>query len=157
MMWNHVNYQVLVSLDNELKEIEDSQYKPIRAIHHQIRRQNGDVFDQIGIEKMFSIGMIGVETTGLGIATNLIRRSVLLAGCLGFRGIKTEASGAFSREAFERVGFQAGSSINYDTFDFYGERVFQGLKSGDSEITFMQKKFFQSSLKHILWTQDWLL
>ena len=141
---------MLVSLDNELKEIEDSQYKPIRAIHHQIRRQNGDVFDQIGIEKMFSIGMIGVETTGLGIATNLIRRSVLLAGCLGFRGIKTEASGAFSREAFERVGFQAGSSINYDTFDFYGERVFQGLKSGYSEITFMQKKFFQSSLKHIL-------
>lgn len=117
---------------------------------------------------MFSIGMIGVETTGLGIATNLIRRSVLLAGsyscpsqsklsnlknftgCLGFRGIKTEAPGAFSREAFERVGFQAGSAIDYNSFDFYGEKVFQGLKSGDSEITFMRKKFFQSSLKHIL-------
>ena len=45
-----------------------------------IRRQNDDVYDQIGIDKMFSIGMIGVEKTGLGIATNLIRRSVLLAG-----------------------------------------------------------------------------
>ena len=114
---------------------------------------------------MFSIGMIGVEKTGLGIATNLIRRSVLLAGtrtcslsksdkflagCLGFRGIKTEAPGAFSREAFERVGFQAGSTIEYNTFDFYGEKVFEGLKSGDTEITFMRKKFFQSSLKHIL-------
>ena len=131
-----------------------------------IRRQNDDVYDQIGIDKMFSIGMIGVEKTGLGIATNLIRRSVLLAGscnssvknqtlikiagCLGFRGIKTEAPGAFSREAFERVGFQAGSTIDYNSFQFYGEKVFQGLKSGDSEITFMRKKFFQSSLKHIL-------
>ena len=132
-----------------------------------IRRQNDDVYDQIGIDKVFSIGMIGVEKTGLGIATNLIRRSVLLAGgsnsshsnlsdpkilagCLGFRGIKTEAPGAFSREAFERVGFLAGSSIDYNSYEFYGEKVFQGLKSGDSEITFMRKKFFQSSLKHIL-------
>jgi len=143
-------HEVGVELEEELKDVEDPRYKPIRAIHHTLRRQNDDVYDQIGIDKMFSIGMIGVEKTGLGIATNLIRRSVLLAGCLGFRGIKTEAPGAFSREAFERVGFQAGSAIDYNSFDFYGEKVFQGLKSGDSEITFMRKKFFQSSLKHIL-------
>jgi len=156
--------EVRLELEDELKDVKDPRYKPIQAIHHTLRRQNDDVYDQIGIDKMFSIGMIGVETTGLGIATNLIRRSVLLAGlqllisanlkiftgCLGFRGIKTEAPGAFSREAFERVGFQAGSAIDYNSFDFYGEKVFQGLKSGDSEITFMRKKFFQSSLKHIL-------
>lgn len=54
-----------------------------------IRRQNADVYDQIGIDKMFSIGMIGVEKTGLGIATNLIRRSVLLAGsCLLVLSVK---------------------------------------------------------------------
>jgi len=142
--------EVRIELEEELKDVKDPRYKPIRAIHHTLRRQNDDVYDQIGIDKMFSIGMIGVEKTGLGIATNLIRRSVLLAGCLGFRGIKTEAPGAFSREAFERVGFQAGSTIDYNSFEFYGEKVFQGLKSGDSEITFMRKKFFQSSLKHIL-------
>ena len=74
----------------------------------------------------------------------------MFTGCLGFRGIKTEAPGAFSREAFERVGFQAGSAIDYNSFEFNGEKVFHGLKSGDTEITFMRKKFFQSSLKHIL-------
>merc|ERR1711990_1041659 len=142
--------EVRIDLEEELRDVKDPRYKPIRAIHHTLRRQNDDVYDQIGIDKMFSIGMIGVEKTGLGIATNLIRRSVLLAGCLGFRGIKTEAPGAFSREAFERVGFQAGSTIDYNSYEFYGEKVFQGLKSGDSEITFMRKKFFQSSLKHIL-------
>merc|ERR1712181_152801 len=125
--------EVRLELEDELKDVKDPRYKPIQAIHHTL-----------------SIGMIGVETTGLGIATNLIRRSVLLAGCLGFRGIKTEAPGAFSREAFERVGFQAGSAIDYNSFDFNGEKVFHGLKSGDTEITFMRKKFFQSSLKHIL-------
>ena len=72
------------------------------------------------------------------------------AGCLGFRGINASAPGAFSREAFERVGFLAGGAIDYNSFEFYGEKVFQGLESGDSELTFMRKKFFQSSLKHIL-------
>ena len=45
------------------------------AIHHQLRAQNVAAFDEIGIEKIFDIGMIGVERTGLGISTNLIRRS----------------------------------------------------------------------------------
>ena len=57
-----------------------------------IRRQNDDVYDQIGIDKMFSIGMIGVEKTGLGIATNLIRRSVLLAGgCSSVSSVKVSS------------------------------------------------------------------
>ena len=54
---------------------------------------------------MFSIKMIGIgeEDRGQGVATNLIRRSILLAGCLGFRAIKTEATGRFSKETFQRV------------------------------------------------------
>ena len=66
--------------------------------------------------------MVGVENSkrGMGVATELIRRlemiyffsldilhvhrSILLAGCMGFSGIKTEATGNFSRIAFEAVG-----------------------------------------------------
>ena len=34
----------------------------------------------------------------------LILRSILLGGCMGYSGIKTEATGKFSRIAFEAVG-----------------------------------------------------
>merc|ERR1719174_3253617 len=127
-------------------------YHPIQAIHHQLRHDNGHIFEEIGTNKMFSIKMIGIgeEDRGQGVATNLIRRSILLAGCLGFRAIKTEATGRFSKETFQRVGMQPAGSIKYDDFVFEGKKPFAGMKDGNSEITFMKKKFFQSSLRHIL-------
>merc|ERR1711936_492249 len=141
-----------LSLEQELKEVDDKSYHPIQAVHHQLRHQNGHIFEEIGTDKMFSIKMIGIgsEDRGQGVATNLIRRSILLAGCLGFRAIKTEATGRFSKETFQRVGMQPAGSIKYDDFVFEGKKPFAGMKDGNSEITFMKKKFFQSSLKHIL-------
>merc|ERR1712025_592613 len=141
-----------LSLEQGLKEVEDKSYQPIQAIHHQLRHENGHIFEEIGTNKMFSIKMIGIgeEDRGQGVATNLIRRSILLAGCLGFRAIKTEATGRFSKETFQRVGLQPAGSIKYDDFVFEGKKPFAGMKDGNSEITFMKKKFFQSSLRHIL-------
>ena len=80
----------------------------IQAIHHKLRRQNRHIYDEIGTKKMFSIRMIGVEveSRGQGVATNLIRRSILLAGCLGFRAIKAEATGKFGRETFAKVSLR---------------------------------------------------
>jgi hypothetical protein len=149
---NNINSkdEVEVSLAEELEGVADPRYHPIVAIRHQLRRENNCVYDEIGIDRMFSIGMVGVERVGLGISTNLIRRSILLAGCLGCRGIKAEATGTFSRETFERVGLQPAGTIKYADFTFKGEKVFAGVGDGNTEITFMKKKFFQSSLKHIL-------
>merc|ERR1712183_34340 len=137
--------ELSLSLEQELKEVDDKSY-------HQLRHENEHIFEEIGTNKMFSIKMIGIgeEDRGQGVATNLIRRSFLLAGCLGFRAIKTEATGRFSKETFQRVGMQPAGSIKYDDFVFEGKKPFAGMKDGNSEITFMKKKFFQSSLKHIL-------
>merc|ERR1719500_2630354 len=41
-------HEVGVGLEEELKDVEDPRYKPIRAIHHTLRRQNDDVYNQIG-------------------------------------------------------------------------------------------------------------
>merc|ERR1712222_70569 len=56
-----------------LKEEEDKSYQPIQAIHHQLRHENGHIFEEIGTNKMFSIKMIGIgeEDRGQGVATNL--------------------------------------------------------------------------------------
>lgn len=149
---NNVNTRVCDSLEKGLGKIEDPRFRPILGIRYQLRTENDRVYDEIGIEKMFNIGMIGVEPMGLGcgIATNLMRRSILLAGCLGFRGIKTEATSRSSKEMFETVGLQASGSIKYKDWSFEGEKPFSGMAGGNSEIYFMKKKFFQSSLKHIL-------
>ena len=50
--------------------------------------------------------MVGVDPSmrGLGLATDLIRRSVLLAGTMGYTGIMTEATGSFSQRAFATIG-----------------------------------------------------
>lgn len=142
--------EVLHSLEDELRNVEDPAFRPIQAIHHRLRRENDHIYGEIGIDKIFSIGMVGVSIKNQGIATNLIRRSILLAGCLGFRGIKTEATGQFSKEAYERLGMLESGSIKYADFVFEGEKVFAGIDAKDNGISFMKKKFFQSSLKHIL-------
>merc|ERR1711971_19235 len=107
-----------LSLEQELAEVEDKSFQPIQAIQHQLRHENGHIFEEIGTNKMFSI--------------------------------KTEATGRFSKETFQRVGMQPAGSIKYDDFVFEGKKPFAGMKDGNSEITFMKKKFFQSSLTHIL-------
>ena len=103
-----------------------------------IRRQNADVYDQIGIDKMFSIGMIGVEKTGLGIATNLIRRSVLLAGtCTCSFYLKVTN---FS----QAVSASAGSKLRHP--EFFPGRLSRGLASrrgapsSTTPSTFMGKR-----------------
>jgi len=151
--------EMKVTMEEALHGVEES-YRPIQAIHHTLRRQNSHIYEEIGTDKMFSIRMIGVEveSRGQGVATNLIRRSILLAGCLGFRAIKAEATGNFGMKTFATVGMQPASSIRYADFEFEGRKIFEGIGSSeadsegnlDTEITFMKKKFFQSALKHIL-------
>jgi len=138
--------------DKVLADVRDPQYKPLAAVHHELRLKNRHIYRELGTDKFFSIRMVGVENSkrGMGVATELIRRSILLAGCMGFSGIKTEATGNFSRTAFEAVGLLPTNSIKYEDFEYEGQKVFSGMTGDNTEITFMRKKFFQSCLKHII-------
>jgi len=141
-------------LELEMSEVKDPKYKPLVAIRHQLRLQNAHVYQEVGTDKFFSIRMVGVDPKerGKGIATDLIRRSVLLAGSLGYVGIKTEVTGNWSMKAFETIGLMPTSSIKYSDFTYEDKHVLEGVINykGDTEVTFMKKKFFQSALKHIL-------
>jgi len=139
-------------LENGLDQVIDPNYKPVLAIYHQLRMANKHIYEELKTEKFFSIRMVGVDPRlrGRGVATDLIRRSHLLAGCLGFTGIKTETTGSFSQKAFLNVGMLKTSSIEYKDFEFEGRKVFKGMSAPDTEITFLKKKFFQSCLKHIM-------
>lgn len=136
---------------SELGTVKDERFRHYVAIHQQLRLQNRHAYKEMGTDKLFSVRMVAVSgcSRGQGLATDIIRRSVLLAGCLGFHGIKTEATGRWSKSAFGKIGLLPYGSIKYEDFEYEGERVFQGLTE-DTEITYMRKKFFQSALKHIL-------
>ena len=69
----------------------------------------------------------------------MLPRSILLAGCLGYQGIKTEATGNFSKTAFETVGMLSSSAITYevefDNFDIdYILNYFKVSESNKSDV-----------------------
>lgn len=135
-------------LKQELSEIADPRFKILRTLHHQLRLKNAYIYQELGTDKLFSMGRVGVSIKGQGIATDLIRRSVLLAGSLGYLGIKAEPTSNFARRTFQLVGLKSTSSIEYSDFTYEGENVLAGVP--DMEITYLKKKFFQSALKHII-------
>merc|ERR550519_3195517 len=44
-----------LTLEQELSQVDDKSYQHIQAIHHQLRHDNGHIFEEIGTNKMFSI------------------------------------------------------------------------------------------------------
>ena len=78
------------------------------------------------------------EARGLGLATDLVQRSVQLATCLGFRACKTEATGTYSRKAFLRCGLDIVAEVKYAEFKVGDEKVFAGIE-GHEGVAFMAK------------------
>ena len=79
------------------------------------------------------------EVRRLGIATDLVRRSVELASCLGYSGCKTEATSNFSRRAFANCKFGLVAHASYKGFEVDSEKVFAGIQGHDG-VAFMARK-----------------
>jgi len=136
---------------NEIPNFTDPKARPLAAIRQELHNKGVKIFDEVGTDAMFGIKMVGVDPSlrGKGMSTNMIRRSVLLAGCLGFEGLKAEATAEYAQVAFQVIGFSPVLSINYEDFEYEGERVFAGIP-GETGLVLYQKKFFQNCLKHIV-------
>jgi GNAT superfamily N-acetyltransferase len=87
---------------------------------------------------MFQMIATAPEARGLGLATDLVQRSVQLAACLGFRGCKTEATGTYSRKAFQKCGFDLVADVKYAQFKIGEKTVFAGIQ-GHEGVAFMAK------------------
>jgi len=97
-----------MSREEVLSSCIDPKFGPIAGILHQVQQDSRAVWADHKTDKMFDIKMLAVapEARGRGLGTDLIRRSVQLASCLGFKACKTEATGDFSRKGMERAGFK---------------------------------------------------
>ena len=78
------------------------------------------------------------QARGLGLATDLVQRSVQLATCLGYKGCKTEATGAYSRKAFTKAGFEVVAEVKYKEFKVEDRMVFSGIEEHQG-VAFMAK------------------
>lgn len=70
---------------------------------------------------------------GKGNVNNLIRRSILLAGCLGFEGLKAEACTGYAQVAFETIGFSSSTDY-YKDFEYEGEKVVAGIRGSPAFV-----------------------
>lgn len=133
------------------RNFQDPKARIISAIRQEIHNKGVRIFEEIGTDNMFGIKMVGVDPSlrGKGMSTDIIRRSILLAGCLGFEGLKAEATAGYAQAAFLTIGFTPVVEIIYEDFEYEGNKVFAGIE-GERSLILFQKKFFQSCLKHIV-------
>jgi len=88
-----------------------------------------DIYDKLGSDVLFDVKIVTTNRFNRkgGLGTDLLKRSVELARVLGFKGVKTEATGAFSRRAFEKIGFQVEAEEVYADFvGLDGSKPFKG-------------------------------
>merc|ERR1711872_419233 len=142
--WDHSVHDITANF-------EDVKARPLAAIRQEMHNTGVKIFDEVETDVMFGIKMVGVDPSlrGKGMSTDIIRRSILLAGCLGFTGLKAEATAAYAQAAFLTIGFKPVAEILYKDFEFNGEKVFEGIE-GETGLILFQKKFFQNCLKHIV-------
>jgi len=107
----------------------DKKFVPIASILHEVQIRGRKIFYERDIETAFDLKMLAVhpDTRGMGLAREMIQRSVALAQCLGYRMCKTEATGDYSRKAFIKAGFEVVAECDYKDFTVDGEKVFKDI------------------------------
>eukprot|EP00088_Acartia_fossae_P007569 TRINITY_DN13566_c0_g1_i5.p1 TRINITY_DN13566_c0_g1~~TRINITY_DN13566_c0_g1_i5.p1 ORF type:complete len:301 (+),score=73.09 TRINITY_DN13566_c0_g1_i5:78-905(+) len=140
-----------MGVDEIANKFTDPNVRPLVAIRQMTHNKGVKIFEEVGTDVLFGIKMVGIHPSlqGKGMSTDIIRRSILLAGCLGFTGLKAEASTSNAQAAFLTIGFTPVAEILYKDFEYQGQKVFAGVEDEKGLVLF-QKKFFQSCLKHIV-------
>merc|ERR1711962_402682 len=115
-------------LQKYLKEYDDPKFGHILRVLHGVNQNAGDLFKAYDTNIFFDIKMLATDKNNRkgGLAKDLLQRSVMLAKVLVFNVIKTEATGLYSRKAFERIGFHVNAEYLYSDYkdEESGEQIF---------------------------------
>jgi len=92
--------------------------------------------------KMFHIFFLGAreEYRGRKIANKLVENNLNMATQAGFSKGIVEASGKISQHICRKYGFEDRVSLDYQTYEYKGIKVFEGIKEHQSCIL-MEKLF----------------
>lgn len=131
------------TLEDYVDKYKDSAFRHIMHVVYHVNHDAGDIYGEMGSNTLFDIKMIVTDKLNRkgGLATDLLSRSVDLAKCLGFKGIKTEATGLYSRKAFTKIGFGVKAECIYEDFvSEDGDKIFIDAKEPHRCTTLMTKK-----------------
>lgn len=105
-----VSINVVAKKEDEnmtLEEIHEKychpKFRHILTVLYRVNQAAGDVFKEMETDMFFDIKMVTTDKTQRrgGLATDLLRRSVELARNLGFKAVKTEATGKDGKHFFK--------------------------------------------------------
>jgi len=130
------------ALDQVVASCIDPGFAPLAAILLRAQALGKDAFSKANTSELFDIKIIAVSPAarGLGLATDLVTRSLQLAKCLGYRGAKTEATGNYSRKAMAKCGMTEETLVPYKSFTHEGVKPFDGIHDHEG-VAFMSIKF----------------
>jgi len=143
--------EALVPRSEVIDSCLDPGFVPIACILHEVQLMSGGIFTKYKADRLFDVKMIATapEARGHGLATDLVQRSVQLAACLGFRGCKTEATGTYSRKAFQKCGFDLVADVKYAQFKIGEKKVFAGIQGHEGEEEEDEEVSLESPSKRI--------
>jgi len=126
-------------------EVQNPGFGHILAVMAEVHARAGDIFTEVGADVIFDIKMVATDKSNrrCGLGTDLLRRSVELAHSLGYKAVKTEATGLYSRKAFERLGFRVASEFLYSEYKVEEVCVFEKIQNHRG-TAFMVKQLSQN-------------
>jgi len=126
--------------DNE-EESPNPKFEHIMEVLRRVNERGGDLFRQLNTDTLFTIKMVSTDKVNrkAGLGTELLKRSMDLSKTLGFKGIKTEATGLYSRKAFIKLGFEVKAEYKYKDYVVDGQVVFDKMEEPHRMITLMTK------------------
>jgi ribosomal protein S18 acetylase RimI-like enzyme len=112
---------------------------PVLALLEQLdRRYFADRAVEPNIYAHFFFIAVLPSYRGRGIASQLLELSLAIASRNGYRKATVEATGLVSQHVLHKAGFEPRVEIPYATFEYNGNRPFQGIKDHPS-VLFMDR------------------
>ncbi|NEO52629.1 MAG: hypothetical protein F6K54_05795 [Okeania sp. SIO3B5] len=104
--------------------------------------QQYDLEKKLVNSKIFHVGLLGSREKyrGRKIGNKLVENNLKIATEAGFSKAIVEASGKVSQHICRKYGFEDRASLDYQTFEYKGVKVFEGIKEHESCIL-MEKVF----------------
>jgi len=131
-------------LQRFLEAYDDPKLGHKHRVIHAVNQKAGDLFKEFDTNTLFYMSMltIGQNKRKGGLGKDLLHRSVMLAETLGFRAIKTIASGLYSRKAAEKLGFHSNAKYSYSDYkdEEIGYQTFSSIPDLHGCVTLMTKK-----------------
>ncbi|NEQ72588.1 MAG: hypothetical protein F6K23_05590 [Okeania sp. SIO2C9] len=126
------------------EEIDQSIPQNFEVVFQFLRELNEqyEIKKKVVNSNIFHVFLLGAreQYRGRKISNKLVENNLKMAAQAGFSKAIVEASGKISQHICRKYGFEDRASLDYQTYEYKGVKVFEGIKEHESCIL-MEKVF----------------